>query len=118
MSLVLDIAAALADASRLRIVMALRRGELCLCQMTALLELATSTVSRHVSILRQAGLVQSRKKGRWVYCRLAGREAPAPVRGALQWVARGLRGEPQVREDARRLAGILKIDPEVLCRRR
>jgi ArsR family transcriptional regulator len=61
---------ALADENRLRIVAALEGRELCLCQVVQLLGLATSTVSRHMSILQQARLVESRKDGRWTYFRL------------------------------------------------
>ena len=65
---------ALADPSRLRIVAALRGREFCLCQIVELVGLATSTVSRHMSILEQARLVDARKDGRWTYFRLAGEQ--------------------------------------------
>ena len=55
---------------RLRILAMLRGGELCVCQMTALLDLATSTVSAHLADLKRAGLVTERKDGRWVFYRL------------------------------------------------
>jgi len=64
---------ALSDPHRVRALMALRRGELCLCQLIDLFALAPSTVSKHLSILKQAGLVESRKDGKWVYYRLAGK---------------------------------------------
>ena len=54
---------ALADPNRVRILLALRRGELCVCQITELFGLAPSTVSKHLSILHHAGLIQSRKIG-------------------------------------------------------
>jgi ArsR family transcriptional regulator, arsenate/arsenite/antimonite-responsive transcriptional repressor len=63
----LDVLKALADETRLRALCALRGGELCVCQLIALLELAPSTVSKHLSILRAARLVESRKEGRWIY---------------------------------------------------
>ena len=63
---------ALADPSRLRIVVALHGRELCLCQIVELVGLATSTVSRHMSILERARLIDARKDGRWTYFRLAG----------------------------------------------
>jgi AhpD family alkylhydroperoxidase len=50
--------------------MALWDGELCVCQMIELLGLAPSTVSKHISILRPAELLESRKDGRWIYYRL------------------------------------------------
>jgi len=59
-----SIAKALADDNRIRILLALSGGELCVCQLTELLSLAPSTVSKHVAILRQAGLVDLRKEGR------------------------------------------------------
>ena len=55
---------ALGDESRMRAILALRGRELCVCQIVELLKLAHSTVSKHMSILREAGLVQSRKIGR------------------------------------------------------
>src|SRR5512137_2354966 len=98
----LNLTTALADESRLRVLLALRNGELCVCQVTELLGLATSTVSKHLSILYQAGLVQSRKEGRWIYYALADRDAAAPVREALAWVNKALAQEPRVIEDARK----------------
>ena len=57
----MTITKALADDKRVRTLLALRKDELCVCQITALLGLAVSTVSKHLSILYQAGLVESRK---------------------------------------------------------
>ena len=53
----LNIIRAIGDENRLRAIMALRTGELCVCQIVELLQLAHSTVSKHMSILKQAGLV-------------------------------------------------------------
>jgi ArsR family transcriptional regulator len=106
---------ALADENRLRIIAALDGRELCLCQIVKLLGLATSTVSRHASILQQARLVDSRKVGRWTYFRLdEGALSQADEATAL--VLRALNGDARIREDAKRLRQILKIDPEELCR--
>lgn len=110
------LAAALSDPSRLRALAALRGGELCVCQLIALLALAPSTVSKHMAILRQSGLVVSRKQERWVYYRLPGDDAPVSVREALGWALDSLRRDPQVREDRRNLQSILKTDPGELCR--
>src|SRR5512143_1689776 len=64
---VLAITNAMADASRVRAVPALTHGPLCVSQIVELLQLAPSTLSKHLFILLQAGLVESRKTGRWVY---------------------------------------------------
>jgi DNA-binding transcriptional ArsR family regulator len=108
---------ALADENRVRILLALDGKELCLCQIVELLGLAHSTVSKHVTILKQARLVESRKEGRWVYCRLADDDTPREARQITQVVAELLANDPRVQSDAKRLKQILKIDPEELCRR-
>ena len=106
---------ALSDEQRVRIVGALQDGELCVCQIVELLALAPSTVSKHLGQLRQAGILEARKNGRWVYYRLADRTAPATVRDALRLVRAALEGDRTARQDAARLKQILSIDPEVLC---
>jgi ArsR family transcriptional regulator len=113
----MKITKALADENRVRMLLALRRGELCVCQITELFGLAPSTVSKHLSILYQAGLAESRKDGRWIYYRLPGKEASPAVRRAIDWVAQSVNGDPQTAEDAARLKKILQWDPVELCKR-
>ena len=108
---------ALADPNRVRILLALRRGELCVCQITELFGFASSTMSKHLSILHQAGLIRSRKTERWVYYRLPDRSVPAVVRAALAWVRQSLAKTEAVRDDARRLDKILQTDLKIICRR-
>ena len=62
---------AMAHPARLRMLGMLTTGELCVCQMTAVLDFAASTVSGHLADLRAAGLVTERKDGKWVHYRLA-----------------------------------------------
>jgi len=62
---------ALSDETRLRILALLQGGELCVCDLMAVLELPQSTVSRHLATLRNAGLVEDRRQGVWMYYRLA-----------------------------------------------
>ncbi len=113
----MNITKALADETRVRTLLALRKSELCVCQITELFGLAVSTVSKHLSILYQAGLVESRKDGRWIYYRLPGREASVAVREAIDWVAKSLAPDPRVAEDARQLKKLLKLKPAELCQR-
>ncbi|MFV0439135.1 MAG: ArsR/SmtB family transcription factor [Desulfopila sp.] len=65
---------ALADETRLRIVSLLMAGELCVCDVMEVLQLPQSTVSRHLAYLRNAGLVDDRRQGVWMYYRLTGVE--------------------------------------------
>ena len=113
----MNITKALADENRVRTLLALRKGELCVCQITELFGLAPSTVSKHLSILFQAGLVESRRDGRWIYYKLPGRKAPVVVREALDWVEKALADNPHVLEDSQQLKKILKQDPADLCKR-
>ena len=106
---------ALADETRVRMLLALRDGELCACQIVELAQLAPSTVSKHLSILKQARLVDSRKEGRWMYFRLADSTAPALIRQTLAWVEKSLADDRLVEQDRQRLERILECDPSELC---
>lgn len=67
---VVETAKGLAHPARLRILAMLAEGELCVCQVTAVLELAPSTVSQHLSVLSRGGLLSERKEGKLVFYRL------------------------------------------------
>lgn len=96
----LFIARALSDEARVRALMAVKDGELCLCQLVHLLQLAPSTVSKYMSLLVQAGLVEFRKEGRWRFYSLPSGQAPAAVRQALRWMVSVLNEEPVITGDA------------------
>jgi DNA-binding transcriptional ArsR family regulator len=108
---------ALADESRVRILMALRPKELCVCQIVELLGLAPSTVSKHMAILKQARLVDSRKEARWMFYRLAEKEASVEAKEMTALVSRLLTDDSRGREDAKRMKQILKMDRDKLCRK-
>ena len=112
---VLTITRALNDQTRLRALMALRQGELCLCQLVELLGLAPSTVSRHVNILYETGLVDRRKDGRWVYFKLVGRNGAPEARRALRWVTESLADTPEIVSDEQTLGGVKDSDLVELC---
>jgi len=65
-----DIIKALAHPSRLAMVEALADGEMCVCHLQELVGSDMSTVSKHLSLLKHAGIVSDRKQGLWVYYRL------------------------------------------------
>ena len=111
----MNITKALADENRVRILAALNSRELCVCQIIDLLQLAPSTVSKHLSILRQARLLEARKNGRWMYYRLNRKNPPAAVTAALQWVIESVDREPAIRADARRLSSILAVPIQARC---
>ena len=107
---------ALGDPNRLRILNALRHGELCVCQIIELLPLAQSTVSKHLAILRSAGLIESRKSGRWIYCRRADPVSPRALRDLMNWLNRCADIVPEFRSDSVLMRKIIRLDKEKLCR--
>lgn len=104
---------ALANPVRLRILAMLRSGSLCVCQITAVLRLAASTVSAHLAELRRAGLVSERKDGRWVEYRL---DDDLATRALIDDVFRDLERDGQLRDDAALLARLRAVPVERLCR--
>ena len=97
---------ALSDVSRLRTLLALKNGEQCVCRITELLKLAPSTVSKHMAVLREAGLVQSRKEGRWIYFRLPDEPRAPAIDGALALLTACTTCDPLVKDDRQRLRKI------------
>ncbi len=107
------VARALGHPARVRALAMLSSGELCVCQITEVLALATSTVSLHLRELKRCGLVTERKEGRWVYVGLS----DEPL--ARAWVATALAAvgsDPQLEEDSRRVTELRELPVEELCR--
>jgi ArsR family transcriptional regulator len=73
---------ALSDETRLRIVqtMARSRDELCECNIVPLFDLSQSTISYHLKVLREAGIVECEKRALWSYCRVNTRVLMAAVK--------------------------------------
>ena len=108
---------ALGEENRMRVVLALQDRELCVCQIVELLGLAHSTVSKHMSILKEGKLVRSRKIGRWVYYRLCEKDCSGLPGSALRLILATATDTEQAVRDTKRLEDILKLDPGLLCER-
>ena len=74
---------AIGDPTRTRILKLLEGGPLCVCQVQAVLGLAPSTVSKHLTLLRAAGLVCDRRDGRWIHYALTAEERNPYTRAVL-----------------------------------
>jgi DNA-binding transcriptional ArsR family regulator len=111
---ILSITKALSDETRVRALLSLKDGELCLCQIIEVLGLAPSTVSKHMNVLQQARLVERRKQGKWCFYRLAdSKEGPAAKR-ALAWIVAELRDSPTITRDVEKIRKVRKQDLEKL----
>lgn len=90
---------ALSDPNRVRIVKMLEDKPLCVCEIKDILGLANSTVSKHLSLLRDAELIIDEKDGKWVYYRLNTLEFEKYVNQILPLLKDWLNDEPKVLND-------------------
>ncbi len=101
---------ALSDPSRVKVIKMLQQKPMCVCEIQFALGLAQPTVSKHLKVLEDAGLVQSKKEGLWVNYLIAdGRESPyaANLLGNLkQW----LHEDEEIRDLLDRAPAILRED--------
>lgn len=105
MNEILKAAKALGDRNRLLALKALEGRELCVCEIIALLRLAPSTVSKHMSILADAQLVLGRKQGKWMHYRL---NRSARTRALLNWALSGLDDSPEAAKNAARVDAVIE----------
>ena len=96
---------ALSDETRLRIVKLLEKGELCVCDLVAALDIVQPKASFHLGVLKEAGLIKDRKQGKWIHYSL--NEADLFKRMLLVSVCEKSDGGP-ITEDRKRLARFLK----------
>jgi DNA-binding transcriptional ArsR family regulator len=108
----LRITKALSDIQRIRILMLLRAGELCVCQIIAVLGLAPSTVSKHLSVLSEADLVISRKEGRWSHYRLPQGEMLKVMKPVMRWLGESLEDDATIGSDEKKRKEVLGCSPE------
>ncbi len=106
---------AVGDPTRTRILKLLEGGGLCVCQVQAVLGLAPSTVSKHLTTLKLAGLVEDRRNGKWIEYRLL-RESHNPhAAKVLQLLRAELDKDAAVIADRKRLREIKAIPLVELC---
>ena len=93
----------LGDKNRLRIVKMLQQRSLCVCEITAVLELATSTVSAHLSLLKEANIIADKKDGKWVDYYLNTGSDNLFVTGLLPLISYWLNDDEQIKSDLKKL---------------
>ena len=103
---------ALSDPNRIRIVKMLEARELCVCEVREVLDLSTSTVSKHLSILRDADLILDSKDGKWVNYRLNDKSANGFVLSQLELVKKSFSDDEQVVSDRKKLQN---VDRNLIC---
>jgi len=103
------------DPTRTRILKLLEGGGLCVCQVQTVLRLAPSTVSKHLAILKTAGLVEDRRDGKWIEYSLSGGGNPH-AKAVLAMLRGPLDRDPAILADRKRLSEVRAIPREILLR--
>ncbi len=107
-------AKALADPSRVRVLMALRQGDLCVCELCDALGLTQSTLSTHLQVIRKAGLVSSRRHGKWMYYAIAPKALPV-LDALLESFSASLKADAILGRDAKNLKARLSLRDNGAC---
>jgi ArsR family transcriptional regulator len=103
---------ALSDPQRLRIIKMLEKKPLCVCEITSILNLATSTVSRHLYLLREADLITDEKEGKWVNYKLNPESDRIDVREMLNLLSGWLTDDKVIAADREK---VRTIDRNKIC---
>jgi ArsR family transcriptional regulator, arsenate/arsenite/antimonite-responsive transcriptional repressor len=93
---------AMADPTRLRLLNLIADREICVCYFVEILEISQPKVSRHLAYLRRAGLVASRREGKWMHYRLVAPRGDAAA-GVLRETLKHLKTMPEMKRDVSRL---------------
>ncbi len=106
----LKIFKALGDRNRMRIMKMLEVKAMCVCEITAVLNLAPSTVSKHLSLLHDAGLIEDQKDGKWVNYSLPQKCRIPWVSEMLKLLRRSLEDDPEILADGKKAKTINRIE--------
>lgn len=107
-----DVFKALGDKNRIRIIKMLENRELCVCEVREVLMLSNSTVSKHLSILCSAGLIEDARDGKWVNYRLNTRSDNRFIRSILASLRNSLNDDGQVPGDSKK---VRSVDRNKIC---
>ncbi len=108
---------AVADPTRVRILKLLEAGEMCVCQIVAVLGLTQSTISKHLFLLKMAGLVRERQEKKWVHYSLDGSGAARYAKTVLKNIRNWLNEDPVVGRDRKGEALAREMGPAEICER-
>src|SRR4030042_4649964 len=97
---------ALSDQNRIRILKMLEKKELCVCEISEVLRLANSTVSKHLSILKEAGLIVDYKDGKWVNYKLIQSPESVYIRELMTLIKSWLVDDAAVRADLKAVSNV------------
>jgi len=103
---------ALGDLNRLRIMKMLEQRELCVCEIRTILKLSNSTVSEHLAVLRDAGLIRDTKAGKWVNYHLNNGINDQLIQNTLRFLENSLGNEGSLKSD---MTKVKRVDRTKIC---
>ncbi|MFK7760222.1 MAG: ArsR/SmtB family transcription factor [Phycisphaerales bacterium] len=106
---------AVSDPNRVRLLAACLDTERCVCQLVELIDLSNPSISKHLSVLRAAGLLESRREGRWVHYRTP-ESSDQMIHDVIRMIRSHVLGDPVLMDDRVKLLQIDSIDPCDLAR--
>jgi len=105
---------AVGDPNRIRILKMLQKKKMCVCELSAVLGITQPSVSRHLSMMRDAGIVRDERDGQWINYELCEEKvnqyAPVIMRYLKDWI----NDSPRIKEDAAKLK---HLNREQLCKK-
>ena len=104
---------ALADKNRFRILKMLERQPLCVCEIKSALNISTSTVSSHLTILKEAGFITDTRDGKWVEYRYNRSSNEPMLHQILAMIPAWLNDEEIIKEDSKKME---TVDREIICK--
>jgi len=104
-----NIVKALSDETRLRVIKLLEERELCVCELIQVLNMSQPRISRHLSVLKNAGLVDDRREGKWVYYSLCNGSDNAEIKAILKAMSSLANDNPVVKQDKKNLKEAVRL---------
>ena len=108
---------AVSDPTRVRILKILESGEICVCQIIAVIQLSQPTISKHLFLLKSAGLIKDRKDKKWVFYSFTGKDADGYTGRVLRNLRGWLNDDPLIAKDRERTAFARELGPVTICAR-
>src|SRR4030042_5267598 len=100
---------ALSDDTRLRVIKLLQERELCVCELMQVLDMSQPRISRHMSVLKNAGFVDDRREGKWVHYFLCNGTDNEDIKRILQSFSQMANDNKLVQEDKKKLKKALRL---------
>jgi ArsR family transcriptional regulator, arsenate/arsenite/antimonite-responsive transcriptional repressor len=100
---------ALSDPNRIRIVKMLSERELCMCEIREMLNLSNSTVSQHLTVLRDAKLLLDSKDGKWVNFQINDKSEQKFIRSIITLIKNSFEDDDSIQEDSKKLHRVNRI---------